>query len=73
MEYMHSSYPFTSNWVGWTCRFCEKISGLDEWQIKAMPVEMAKCAKSDIPITLRQKYVDSVNCFGEPVGKGGEG
>jgi hypothetical protein len=50
---------------GWTCRFCERVSGLDDWQIIDMPVEMARCSKSDIPITFRQKFTNSVNCLGK--------
>jgi hypothetical protein len=60
------------NFQGWTCRFCEKVSGLDNWQIIDMPVDMAKCTKSNIPITFRQKFYESVDCLGECEEDGGK-
>ena len=53
------------DWVGYRCIFCNKISGLDAWQIADMPVDMAKCNKSPVKMGFFEKLSYSINCFKE--------
>lgn len=53
------------SWVGYTCKFCGKRSGLDAWQIKDMPPDMAECGKSPVRMGIFERFFGSVNCFKE--------
>lgn len=30
-------------WLGHTCVYCGHVSGLDDWQLADMPLEMSRC------------------------------
>ena len=56
--------PFISLWFGRKCMFCGKISGLDDWQIVDMPIDMAECEKSIIRIGYWDRFIrESTNCL----------
>jgi len=56
--------PLIPNWLGRKCIFCGKISGLDDWQIIDMPIEMAECKKSNIKISFWDRFIkESTNCL----------
>lgn len=50
-------------WLGRRCRFCGKISGLDDWQIVDMPVSMARCKSSTVKIGFIERITGAVNCL----------
>lgn len=51
------------NWLGYTCRFCGHVSGLDGWQLRDMPSSMARCDSSTLRAGLWERFTDSVNCL----------
>jgi hypothetical protein len=62
------------NWIGFICKFCGHISGLDAWQIRDMPINMAECNKSPIRIGFFEGIKGSINCFGKsPTGDAKKG
>ena len=58
------------NWIGFTCRHCGKISGLEAWQIESMPVEMATCDKSPARMSPLEAISRNINCLAPPAGPG---
>ena len=38
------------NWIGYTCIFCHYLSGLNDWQLRDMPLSMAECQKSTVKV-----------------------
>ena len=55
--------PLAPMWLGRKCIFCEHISGLDDWQIRDMPVDMAECEKSTLKMGFIERFNESVNCL----------
>lgn len=56
-------------WAGYACKHCHKISGLDAWQIRDMPVEMARCPDGARRMGLLERARGSVNCMAPKEGK----
>lgn len=52
------------DWVGYTCKHCGRVSGLNAAQIKAMPLNMAKCDKSPKRASFFEWMLRRVNCLG---------
>jgi len=52
-------------WVGHVCKFCGKRSGLDGWQFRDMPKDMARCEKSPVRAGFFESLSASVNCMEE--------
>jgi len=56
--------PSAPLWLGRKCKFCGKVSGLDDWQLTDMPVDMAICEKSTLKMGFWERFVSqSVNCL----------
>lgn len=51
-------------WKLYRCIHCKKKAGLTAWELKELPVGMAKCEKSPVHIGLWERIRDSVNCLG---------
>jgi len=51
------------NWIGYTCKHCGELSGLDRWQLVDMPSDMAQCKKSPVRMGIIEKWSQSVNCM----------
>lgn len=45
-----------------TCRHCGDTTGLDNWQLRDMPVDMAECQKGQ-RMGLFELLSESVNCI----------
>ena len=52
-------YAWAGNLV---CKHCDHVSGLDDWQLKNMPIEMARCPKSPTRIGFWERLRNSINC-----------
>lgn len=61
----NATYPedLAPNWIGRQCIFCNKISGLDDWQIVDMPKEMAICNKSTQKSSIWEHITGCYNCL----------
>lgn len=44
------------------CKHCGNVSGLDDWQLKDTPLEMARCPKSPTRIGFWEWLFDEVDC-----------
>jgi len=42
-------HKFTDGSLGGTCKHCQKSYGLNSWQLKTMPKEMALCESKEAP------------------------
>lgn len=51
------------NWVGYTCIYCGRRSGLDAPQLRDMYREMAKCPKSTARAGFFEWLVGSIDCL----------
>lgn len=49
-------------WVVYKCQHCGETSGLREWQMREMPVSMAKCSKSNKKIGLLDRILGYTDC-----------
>lgn len=50
-------------WIGYTCKFCGRMSGLEHWQLLEMPENMAYCKKGKKMSLLEVAFsFDSVKC-----------
>lgn len=53
-------------WIGFTCIYCNDVSGLNAWQIKEMPISMSGCPRGiDVGILERGRSLlsGSINCL----------
>ena len=64
--------PEAPLWLGRRCVFCGKISGLDDWQIRDMPKEMARC-DTGVKSTWGEFLSRSYNCLAQPERKSSDG
>lgn len=55
--------PLAPNWLGRKCFYCNKISGLDDWQIRDMPKDMAKCSVSKKRSSLWEYITGCYDCL----------
>lgn len=58
--------PLSPDWLGRKCVHCDRISGLNDHQIRSMPVRMATCPKGKklgILHVLVATVANRVNCL----------
>jgi len=50
------------SWPLCKCKYCGEVMGLDLWQLREMPKEMAKCEKGE-RISILEFLSGSINCL----------
>lgn len=44
------------------CKHCGRVSGLDAWQLREMPIEMARCPDSPVRIGFWEWWSGKIDC-----------
>jgi len=69
-QYVYPELPYPlphlfPGWVGHTCKWCGRQSGLDVEQMRDMPLAMARCPDSPVRIGIPEWIWGRVDCLEE--------